>query len=62
MTETEKKEIAQNFITGLRCNRNGNLLSSIMTVDVIWSLPRQRPMSGEANGVEAILKRAHAGW
>jgi uncharacterized protein len=31
-----------------------------MAVDVIWSLPGQSPMSGEANGVEAILKRAHA--
>jgi ketosteroid isomerase-like protein len=58
MTEQEKKTIAHNFIHGLG-NRDGNLLRSIMTEDVIWSLPGKSPMSGEALGVEAILKRAN---
>jgi ketosteroid isomerase-like protein len=58
MTEQEKKTIAQRFIHGLG-NRDGNLLRSIMTEDVVWSLPGEGPMSGEARGVEAILKRAN---
>jgi ketosteroid isomerase-like protein len=57
MNETEKKEIAQKFITGLS-NRDANLLKSIMTDDVVWSLPGKSLMSGEAHGVDAILKRS----
>jgi uncharacterized protein len=57
MTEQDKKAIAQSFIRGLG-SRDGNLLRSIMTEDVVWSLPGESPMSGEAHGVEAILKRA----
>src|SRR6204780_3755914 len=57
MTEAEKKEIAQRFITALS-NRDANLLKSIMTDDVVWSLPGKSLMSGEAHGVDAILKRS----
>jgi uncharacterized protein len=57
MNETEKKEIAQKFITGVS-NRDANLLKSIMTDDVVWSLPGKSLMSGEAHGVDAILKRS----
>jgi uncharacterized protein len=58
MTEQDKKTIAQSFIRGLG-NRDGNLLRSIMTEVVVWSLPGESPMSGEAHGVEAILTRAN---
>jgi uncharacterized protein len=58
VTEQDKKTIAQSFISGLG-SRDGNLLRSIMTEDVVWSLPGESPMSGEAHGVEAILKRAN---
>jgi hypothetical protein len=57
MIEKDKKEIAQSFIRGLGI-RDANLLHSIVTEDVVWSLPGESPMSGEAHGVEAILKRA----
>jgi hypothetical protein len=57
MTEAEKKEIAQKFISGLT-NRDGNLLKSIMTDDIVWSLPGKSLMSGEAHGVDAIMKRS----
>lgn len=53
MTEAEKKEIAQGFITGLT-NRDANLLKSIITDDVVWSLPGKSLMSGEAHSVDAI--------
>jgi uncharacterized protein len=58
MTEQDKQTIAQSFIRGLG-SRDGTLLRSIMTEDVVWSLPGESPMSGEAHGVEAILKRAN---
>jgi ketosteroid isomerase-like protein len=57
MTDTQKQDIARNFITALR-TRDGDLLKSIMTDDVVWSLPGRSPMSGEAHGVAGILKRA----
>jgi len=57
MNETEKKEIAEKFITGLS-NRDANVLKSIMIDDVVWSLPGKSLMSGEAHGVDAILKRS----
>lgn len=57
ITEAEKKEIAQKFISGLR-NRDGNLLKSIMTDDIVWSLPGKSLMSGEAYGVDEILERS----
>jgi uncharacterized protein len=56
MTEPDKRTIAQDFIRALG-NRDGDLLRSIMTEDVVWSLPGEGPMSGEAQGVEDILKR-----
>src|SRR5215469_13467374 len=58
MTEQDKRKIARDFLGGLG-DRDANLLRSIMTEDVVWSLPGESPMSGEAHGVEAILKRAH---
>jgi uncharacterized protein len=57
MTEQDKRKIAQEFLRGLR-DRDANLLRSIMTNDVVWSVPGESLMSGEARGVDAILKRA----
>jgi hypothetical protein len=51
------KRIAEDFIRGLR-TRDGKLLHSIMKEHVVWSLPGNSLMSGEAHGVEAILKRS----
>ena len=51
------KRIAEDFIRGLR-TRDGKLLRSIMQEDVVWSLPGKSLMSGEAHGVDAILKRS----
>src|SRR5262249_24553679 len=57
MTETEKRDIAQKFIKGLT-NHDSGLLRKILTDDVVWSLPGTSLMSGEAHGVEAILRRS----
>jgi ketosteroid isomerase-like protein len=57
MTEAGKKEITRNFYTAIDA-RDINLLKAILTDDIVWSLPGKSLMSGEAHGVEAILKRA----
>jgi ketosteroid isomerase-like protein len=56
-TDVEKTEIAQQFLAGLR-NRDWDLLKSIMTDDIVWSLPGSSLISGEARGAEAVIKRS----
>ena len=56
-TEEHKTEIAQKFLTGLR-NRDWELLKSIMTEDIVWSLPGSSLISGEAHGVDAGIQRS----
>ena len=57
MNEAEKGEVTRKFSAAMAA-RDIDLLNAIMTNDVIWSLPGSSLMSGEAHGVEAILKRA----
>jgi ketosteroid isomerase-like protein len=57
MTEAEKKSIAESFITSLR-TQNAELLASITTEDVEWTLPGSCLVSGVAVGVAGIMKRA----
>src|SRR5262249_36211040 len=57
MTDQERRYIGETFLHGLR-ERDASLLKSIMADDVVWSLPGESLMSGEATGVDAILKRA----
>ena len=56
-TELKKSEIANQFLTGLR-TRDWDLLKSIMADDVIWNLPGNSLISGEAQGVDAVIRRA----
>jgi uncharacterized protein len=56
-TDVEKTEIAQQFLAGLR-NRDWDLLKSIMTDDIVWSLPGRSLICGEARGAEAVIKRS----
>ena len=55
MTESEKKDIAENYIKALT-NRDAALLTSITTEDIVWRIPGTSLVSGEAIGVDAILK------
>jgi ketosteroid isomerase-like protein len=57
MNEAEKREITRKFSAAMAA-RDIDLLKAVMTSDVIWSVPGNSLMSGEAQGVEAILKRA----
>jgi ketosteroid isomerase-like protein len=56
-TEGQKTELAQKFLTGLR-NRDWESLRSLMTEDIVWSLPGSSLISGEAHGVDAVIRRS----
>jgi uncharacterized protein len=56
-TDELKKTIAQQFLEALR-SRDWNLLRSIMTDDVVWTLPGTSLISGKASGVDAVIARA----
>jgi uncharacterized protein len=62
-TDEEKARLARQFWEGLR-NRDRYALASIFTEDVVWSNPGQTRISGEARGLDAIMKRAQdiADW
>ncbi len=57
MTETEMKAILGKYGAAIRA-RDGAMLSSIMTDNVVWTIPGISVMSGEARGVNAIRDRA----
>jgi len=57
VTDANKEAIAQQFLAGLR-SRDWNLLRSIMTEDIVWSLPGTSQISSEASGVDAVIARA----
>jgi|SRR5271156_802452 len=57
MTEQEKKKLATSFIAALRAQYIDGF-NAIMTDDVVWSLPGSNLVSGLANGIDGILKRA----
>ena len=56
MTDSAKKKIAEAFISALRAGSK-SALQAIMVDDIVWSAGSS-PMSGEARGVDAILKRS----
>ena len=57
LTDREKNDIAQPVLTALR-SRDWRLMRSIMINDIIWSLPGTSLISGEAYGVDAVIKRS----
>jgi uncharacterized protein len=57
MNDEQKKALAVNFATAVK-SRNPQLLQSLVTDDVTWSLPGTSLMSGEVHGVDGILMRA----
>ena len=56
-TEPAKHDIAEQFLTSLRM-RDADLLRSILHEDAVWSLPGTSLISGEASGVDAVIRRA----
>ncbi|MDT7811122.1 MAG: uncharacterized protein QOJ42_1038 [Acidobacteriaceae bacterium] len=54
--ESMKQTIGEKFLIGLRTH-DWELLRTIMTPDIVWSLPGSSRISGEARGVEAVITR-----
>lgn len=52
-----KTEIVFQFLTRLRTH-NWDLLKSIMADEIVWNLPGSSPISGEAQGVDAVIQRS----
>jgi uncharacterized protein len=57
VNDNDKKMLILDFIKAL-VERDGTLLRSVATDDIVWSLPGQSLMSGEAHGVDGILGRS----
>jgi uncharacterized protein len=57
MTDQGRKKLATSFIESLRSG-DANGFRTIMTDDVVWTLPGTSQVSVVAKGVEGILKRA----
>jgi uncharacterized protein len=58
-SDGEKKALATSFIEALR-SLDAKGFQTIMTGDVVWTLPGSSLVSGVAHGVTDILKRAQA--
>ena len=56
MTEVQKETIARTFIEALQ-SRDSQRLRSVLTDDVVWSIPGTSHASGEAIGVDAVVAR-----
>jgi uncharacterized protein len=59
ISDADKKALANSFIAALRA-QDADGFRKIMADDVVWTLPGSSAVSGVAEGVEGILKRAQA--
>ena len=57
LTDVEKKQLAETFLHALG-TQNWDLLRSIITEDISWTLPGASVISGEVSGADAIITRA----
>jgi len=57
LTDLEKKKLAETFLHAVG-TQNWDLLHSIITEDISWTLPGTSLISGEVNGQNAIITRA----
>jgi len=55
--DQEKRQVAEIFLEGLR-NRDWDRMRSIMTEDIVWTLPGNSKISGAARGADAVIGRA----
>ena len=58
LTDLEKKTLAETFLHAVGI-QNWDLLRSIITEDISWTLPGTSLISGEVNGQSAIIARAN---
>ena len=57
ITDLDKKKLAETFLHALG-TQNWDLLHSIITEDISWTLPGTSLISGEVSGADAIITRA----
>ena len=57
LTDLEKKTLAETFLHAVGI-QNWDLLRSIITEDISWTLPGESVISGEVSGADAIIIRA----
>jgi ketosteroid isomerase-like protein len=57
LTDLEKKKLAETFLNAVG-TQNWDLLHSIITEDISWTLPGTSLISGEVNSANAIITRA----
>lgn len=57
MSEEAKLNLAYQFLSSLK-TKDWNLLRSLLTDDSTWTLPGASIISGEAIGIDAVIKRA----
>lgn len=57
MSEEAKLNLAHQFLSSLK-TKDWNLLRSLLTADCKWSLPGDSIISGEAIGIDAVVRRA----
>jgi len=55
--DQEKRQVAEIFLEGSR-NRDWDQMRSIMTEDIVWTLPGNSKISGAARGANAVIGRA----
>ena len=59
MTAEKKQQLARTFLSVLS-HPDPEVVKNTAVEDVIWTFPGASPISGEAHGVDGIMKRARA--
>jgi ketosteroid isomerase-like protein len=57
MTAEKQQELGQTFLSVLS-RPNADVIRSVAVDDFVWSFPGSSSISGEARGVEGVMKRA----
>ena len=58
MIAEKKQQLARTFLSVLS-HPDADVVRNVVVEDFIWSFPGASPISGEAHGVEGVMKRAH---
>jgi ketosteroid isomerase-like protein len=56
MTDEQKQQLGRAFLSVLG-HPDAEVVRSVAAEDVVWSFPGASPISGEAHGVEGVMKR-----
>jgi ketosteroid isomerase-like protein len=56
MTDEQKQQLGRAFLSVLG-HPDAEVVRSVAAEDVIWSFPGASPISGEAHGVQGVMKR-----